>query len=197
MVNPNSSKESMFKIQEETAFTWTLDLPYLCSCWWWGVQCRENQLKTCKNGVGSKHSMTVSNKLNMHFLSGSSGAQLPYFKNVVRSLNIFSKSHDFWGWISPGRAYCSSVCIPEPSTHSSQWVAVGKPPLPCQEASCSVASCHIPWGIPVGTGSHTAERKGKRCNWDETKDFFFLTEAACCKYTLLTQTHSRWIGHNI
>lgn len=32
-----------------------------------------------------------------------------------------------------------------------------------------------PWGIPVGTGSHTAdERKGKRCNWDKTKDFFFF-----------------------
>ena len=139
---------------------------------------REKQLKkTCRNGARRKHSITISSSLNADSLTGSPDAQLSYFKNAVRSGNISALVGSSWQATFPSsgsQLYC--CLLPHPS------------------------------GIPVGTGRHTAnERKVKRCNWDETKDFkiffllflFPLTEAACCEYTLLNQTHSRLIGHSI
>lgn len=51
-----------------------------------------------------------------------------------------------------------------------------------------------PRGIPVGTGSHTAdERKGRRCNWDKIKDlvcflfvvFFFFNRSSLLKIYII------------
>lgn len=53
----------------------------------------------------------------------------------------------------------------------SSWQATS--PLSRSQLYCCLLS--HPWRIPVGTGSHTAdERKGKRCNWVKTNDFFFF-----------------------
>lgn len=66
-------------------------------------------------------------------------------------------------------------CLPPRAKHTLQSMGSswqGTSPLSRSQLFCCLLP--HPWGIPVGTGSHTAKRKGKRCNWDKTKDFFFF-----------------------